>query len=285
MAICRYKTVSRAADNLYITHSSLSTRLKTLERELGGQLFFRQKGSRVMELTPAGKQFYELSVQYESLVRQMQQVCRGMPSSLRVSSLNSVDTFLLPAVYERFLQKHPDIKLEIQNMERAAATISIQNGDTDLAFTSGKNVDESLRQRLAFVEPMVLICSGMQLQEPVCLEQLSPRQEVYVAWSPQFVLWHQQVFGREHAQISISIMSHLQKFMEREDVWAIVPVSVAIGVEKSCPVRRLKMEFTPPPREMSIISSGSAKDNAATLAFYECLREALAEYPEIEMLL
>jgi len=37
LAVCRYQTVSRAAEALYITQSSLSTRLKSLERELGGQ--------------------------------------------------------------------------------------------------------------------------------------------------------------------------------------------------------------------------------------------------------
>ena len=51
LAICRYKTGSRAAEALYITQPSLSTRLKTLEKELGGQLFYRKKGSREMTLT------------------------------------------------------------------------------------------------------------------------------------------------------------------------------------------------------------------------------------------
>ena len=55
LAICRYKTITRAAEMLYITQSSLSMRLKNLEAELGGALFFRKKGSREMILTAAGK--------------------------------------------------------------------------------------------------------------------------------------------------------------------------------------------------------------------------------------
>ena len=43
LAICHYKTASRAAEALYITQPSLSTRLKTLEKELGGSLFYRKK--------------------------------------------------------------------------------------------------------------------------------------------------------------------------------------------------------------------------------------------------
>lgn len=283
LAICRYKTVSRAAEKLYITQSSLSIRLKNLEKKLGGALFYRRNGSREMTLTVAGRRFYDLSVQYETLVKQMGQVCLEMPTCLRVSSLNSVDTFLLPAVYERFLQRYPDIKLEIQDMERSAASISIRNGDTDLAFTSGKNTSDGIKERPAFVEPMVLISSGVGLKEPVPKDALSVGNEVYIEWSTQFAHWHQQMFGEVHPQISVSIMSHLQQFMEHNDFWSVVPVSVAIGIGKICPVRRLATAFSLPKREMSILTAADEPDNVVTLAFYECLQEALSVYPEIEI--
>ncbi len=48
LAICRHKTCSRAAEALFITQPSLSIRLKTLEKKLGGALFTRKKGSREM---------------------------------------------------------------------------------------------------------------------------------------------------------------------------------------------------------------------------------------------
>ena len=285
LAVCRYQTVSRAAEALYITQSSLSTRLKTLERELGGQLFFRRKGSRKMTLTTGGRRFYEMAVQYEALVKQMKQVCRETPECLRVSSLNSIDTFLMPAVYEHFLQKCPDIKLEIQDMERQAASESILNGMTDLAFTSGKNTNVRLKQTLAFIEPMVLIYSGTEFTEPVQQKQLSLRNEVYIEWSTQFAQWHQQLFGEVHPQISISIMPHLQQFLERKNYWAFVPISVAIGLEKVCPIRQLTTVFPIPPREVSILSPADEEDNTAVIAFCRCLREALAAYPEIKTIL
>lgn len=282
LAICRYKTVSRAAEALYITQSSLSIRLKTLEKELGGSLFFRRKGSREMTLTEAGRRFYDLAVQYETIIREMELVCRQMPACLRVSSINSLDTFLLPEVYERFLQKYPEIRLEIQNLEGPAAGLSIRNGTTDLAFTSGKNREDGIRQTLVFVEPMVLISTDGGLHEPVSPEQLPLRNEVYIEWSRQFAHWHQQLFGSEHPQLRISIMPHLQQFLDREHFWAFVPVSVATGIEKVCPVRRLSTTFTLPVREISLLSAAEKTGNPAMTAFYQCLRETLTAYPEIE---
>ncbi len=184
-------------------------------------------------------------MQYEALVQQMLQVCHKQPDSLRVSSFNSLGTFLLPDVYERFLQSYPEIGLKIQDMKLAAASESIRSGSTDLAFTTGKlSYDEQVRQTLAFVEPMVLICgAGTPYHEPVTEDQLSLRHEVYVEWSSRFACWHQQMFGGVHPQFSISIMAHLQQFMEHEHCWAIVPVSVAFGLARTCNVRRMATAF------------------------------------------
>lgn len=286
LAVCRYKTGSRAAEALYITQPSLSIRLKTLERELGGALFIRKKGSREMTLTAAGKEFYKLAVQYESLMLQMQQVCRNQPKSLRVSSLNSLDTYLLPDVYERFLQTYPEIGLEIQNMELELASESIRNGMTDLAFTTGNNRDERLTQTLAFVEPMVLICGAQATyEEPVKADKLSPRHEIYVEWSSRFAQWHQHTFGSSHPQLTISIMAHLMQFMEREQCWAIVPVSVAVGLEKACGVRRLRTAFELPKREVSLLTDGNGLETTAIQSFCQCLQDTVSEYPEIEIAL
>ena len=159
LSICEHKTISRAAEALYITQPSLSSRLKTLERELGGELFVRKKGAREMSLTDAGKEFYKLALQYAEPITKMGQIFGKQVTKLRVSSLNSLDTFLLPQVYDLFLQKHPDIELEIQDTELAVASLNIHKGDTDIAFTAGKTSDKGLKQTLAFCEPMMVVCN------------------------------------------------------------------------------------------------------------------------------
>ena len=44
-------SISRAAEQLYISQSSLSSRLQTLEQELGAPLFVRGRGRRELSLT------------------------------------------------------------------------------------------------------------------------------------------------------------------------------------------------------------------------------------------
>lgn len=285
LAVCRHKTGSAAAQALYITQSSLSTRLKTLEKELGGRLFHRKKGCREMSLTPAGKEFYELALQYETLVNKMQQVCRRTQTTLRISSINSLATYILPAVYELFLQRQPGIHLELQNMKLPEVGSSIQSGDTDWALTAGKTTDNTLLQTPIFSEPMVLIRSHnanyTELSNPAFLPL---DEEVYIQWNEDFAKWHQQFLGEKRPQIQVSIMAHLKHFMERERCWAIVPVSVAHGLQKEGCIHFLETDTELPCRIISLLASSKTCETVAYNTFVECLHQVVSCYPQIDLL-
>ncbi len=284
LSICEHKTVSRAAESLFITQPSLSSRLKTLERELGGELFVRKKGSREMMLTSVGKEFYKLALQYKELIAQMHSVFAKQPNKLRVSSLNSLDTFLLPQVYELFLQQHPEIELEIQDMDLISASRNIHMGETDIAFTTGKSSDKQLKQTHVFCEPMVVVSNNeLKYKEPVNPEQLIANQEVYVDWSSDFTKWHSEVLGDAHPKLTVAIMAHIKQFLTSKPCWAVVPISVAAGLEQGSNIKRVDVTFALPNRKVSLITAFDSDKNKAVRHFYTCLKEIILKYPEIEI--
>lgn len=285
LAICRHKTGSAAAQSLYITQPSLSARLKVLEREVGAQLFYRCKGSREMVLTTVGQEFYQLAVEYESVIDQMHKLGDRKKITLRLSCLNSLGTYLLPTAYKQFLQTNPQINLQVQDMELTAASQSILQGETDIAFTAGHVSDSQLQQFPAFTEPMVLVCAAdSQLQAPVILSELTSQKEIYVQWSHDFSRWHQKAFGNFQPQLCISIMAQLRQFLEREDRWAIVPISVARGLSKECSFRQLETDMPLPRREIFYVVSAQ-RPTPALDAFLDCLKQILTAYPEYEVFL
>lgn len=284
LAICEHKTVSRAAESLFITQPSLSSRLKTLERELGGELFVRKKGSREMMPTTAGKEFYKLALQYEELITKMNQIFSKQEAKLRVSSLNSLDTFLLPQVYDLFLQKHPEIELEIQDMDLPVASLNIHKGDTDIAFTTGKTNDKGLKQTLVFCEPMVVVCNkSINAPITVSAEYLQKHQEVFVEWSSAFTKWHSDAIGNWHPKLTVAIMSHIKQFISHKECWAIVPISVAHGLLQDENIKCVATDFDLPSREVSLITASDSEKNLATQYFFDCLKEIVSKYPEIEI--
>ena len=188
LSICRKKTISRAAEMLYITQPSLSARLKTLEKELGGELFNRKKGNREMTLTSVGKKFYKLALEYEALTKQMLNICKKQTNVLRVSAINSISTYFLPKIYNRFLQKYPKYELEIQDMELDVAKESILDGTTDIAFTAGKTIDETFVQTPIFVEKMVLVCGEkINFDETISIKHLKKYKELAPVIPPPII--------------------------------------------------------------------------------------------------
>ena len=285
LAICRYKTITRAAEMLYITQSSLSMRLKNLETELGGALFFRKKGSREMILTAAGKEFYALAIQYTALEEEMKRVCKKQPKSFRIAFFNSLGTYLLPEVFELFLQEHPQLHLELQDMDLDAAEKSLHNNTTDLCFTAGKTTDERLLQKPVFREPMVLLCGkAMNLSAPVTADQLPANREICVDWCSTFSHWHKEMFPQAAPQITISIMTHLQQFLSSGTSWSVVPVSVAEGLLKTGNLQITETAFELPWREISILTSPELPRPIVD-SLCDCLCEVLTAHPQIESLL
>ena len=278
LAVCRFGTATRAAESLYITQPSLSARLKTLERELGGPLFLRGKGRRAMTLTAAGRRFYSLAIRYEALTRQMLAVCERPRDVLRVSAINSVSTYFLPRVYDRFLQEYPDCHLEIQDLELGPAVEGIPSGTTDLAFTSGRVTDERLRQTRVFAESMVLIAGpGVFPDGAVTAEQLAGRREIYVEWSRSFAVWHRQTVGGDPPRITVSIMAQLERFMRAGDCWAVVPRSIADGLAgEGCPVEIRPTAFPLPEREISIVAAVGGTEGVAE-EFLQCAKRSAAD--------
>ncbi|MBZ9685655.1 LysR family transcriptional regulator [Clostridium estertheticum] len=53
LSIVETKSLSKAAEKLYLSQSTISHRLKILEQELNTELVLRNRGQRVITLTPS----------------------------------------------------------------------------------------------------------------------------------------------------------------------------------------------------------------------------------------
>lgn len=285
LSICRHKTISHAAEKLFITQSSLSIRLKTLESELGGKLFYRKKGTREISLTAAGKEFYKLAIQYEALEEEMRSVFKKQSKVLRISSFNSLGACLLPEVFELFLERYPNVHLNLQDMDIDAAYRHIQDGLTDIAFTASISVDEKFRRIPLFREPMVLLAGrNLAFSSPVTPDTLPLESEIFVDWTPVFTHWHEETFPDARPQITISLMSHLHRFLENGSSWAIIPESVAETLLSECNAERIETAFVLPEREISLVVSPDYYDPILS-CLCECIGDIIKKHNTLKSLL
>jgi len=279
-AICRHKSISKAAQELYITQSSLSTRLKTLEDAVGCPLLLRAKGRREISLTAQGQAFYDLALQYREVMQKMGAVGKGAPTeSLRVSAIDSVGNYLLPPVMERFLKNYPHIHLSLQEMEAEQTCLSIIRGRTDLAFSTAKVETDQIVATPFLSDPFTLICAAdAPYADGVTLGALIPWNEVYIRWSADFAFWHQSTFGTEMLpQIQLDIMGQIGLFVSQPGKWTLAPQSVARQLCDASGLRQCAPAFRVPHRDLYILRHRDNAETAPIRSFLDTLRQVLEE--------
>ena len=278
IAVCEQKSISKAAEKLFISQSSLSTKIKTLEKEIGCPLIIRAKGQRTVSLTAYGQKFLELSVKYREIVSDMLSLSGKHKSvTLRVSSFNSLGTYIFAPVYEKFMSEMPDAILEVQDMDTFPAYRSISEGLTDMAFTVSEQKAEKILSCPAFSESMVFVCSKQSpFPDIVDISMLDLKNEIFIDWCFEFSDWHKDIFGeRAMPQIKLEIMSQLEFFISKKNYWAIVPSSVAHNLKQTTDIKICHMSFDVPKRINFCVYIQDKTKQPLINCFIKCLKEVL----------
>lgn len=280
LAVCRHRKISRAAEELFVSQSSLSIRLKTLEEHLGCALLQRSKGKREIALTTQGQMFYNLALQYQNIIEKMESVGKGdLQERLHVSAINSVGNHLMPPIFERFTEKYPQIRLTVQDMEAEMACASILRGKTDLAFTTANVQTDQIMATPFLADPMtILYAADLTLPDQAALEDLSLENEVYIKWSAEYAYWHRATFGADLVpRIELELMGQIELFVSKPGKWAFVPKSVADNLCRHSDLRQSKPAFAIPARTLYMLRHRDNGETANICCFLDILREVLLE--------
>ena len=104
LAVAQSESISGAAQALYITQPAVSRHLRALESDLGCALVVRGRGQRRVELTDRGRDFVQVAEKWRILWQEAREVAsRDRAQALRVASVGSLSTYLLPPVFRDFL--------------------------------------------------------------------------------------------------------------------------------------------------------------------------------------
>lgn len=114
--VARSGNVSRAAQALFLTQPAVTARLKSLESDLGVELFVRS--ARGMKLTDAGRAFLPYAQRTLGLVSEARQVIadlrEGATGELVIGAAPAVSTYLLPTILKTFRTTHPNVRLGVR---------------------------------------------------------------------------------------------------------------------------------------------------------------------------
>ncbi len=152
---------SRAAEALYLTQSTVSMQVASLERELGVKLFHRM-GRRVV-LTHAGESMLRYAVRILSQVEESRRTMasfRGLEAGeLLVGASLTIGSYLVPELFGQFHRLHQGVRLLLDIAPTPRQVEQIVSGKMDLGLVEGPVsspelvVEPFLTDQLALIVP------------------------------------------------------------------------------------------------------------------------------------
>lgn len=148
-----------ASEILGRTPSAISMTLKQLSEQLNAELF---ETNRKSNLTPTGQFVLEESRRalnsFDESVRTIERYTKGEMGVVRVATVPSVASHVLPAVVSRFQQKSPKVRLELRDTDSVMVATAVRNGSVDCGVASLSFASHDLQHELLLEEPFGLVC-------------------------------------------------------------------------------------------------------------------------------
>ena len=163
VAVAEAGSFSRAAEELGYTQPAVSQQIGALERIVDVPLFERLGGRRPVRLTAAGEMLLiharAVLVRVSSAAADLRALASGERGELRVGTLPSVGTKVLPRLLGTFRAEWPGIEIVLRESRDSADLIrAVETGDVDVTLIEiGQHETGPLEVRLLLDDPMVFV--------------------------------------------------------------------------------------------------------------------------------
>jgi len=133
----QFGNISKAAEYMGLTHSSVSMQIKSLEDELEITLF-KRNGPRIA-LTPEGASLYELAIVHIEGINKLhdtfsKKLALNNDNTLRIAANNTALNFILPSMLKRYLQHYKDMNVTVHYAEHHEALQKLFDDTVEMAI-------------------------------------------------------------------------------------------------------------------------------------------------------
>ncbi len=159
-SINKTHSISRAADELYVTQPYVSQTIHKYEIKFGTPLLQRNKDSTV--LTYAGQRLLAYLIEqdknYVHLEREMANIAKFKTGIIRLGTNHPLGRYFLPTILPQFHQIYPDLQVQFIETPTSKAAYLLDNDELDIFYGMGIEKRSITFQSLA-ASPVYLIIS------------------------------------------------------------------------------------------------------------------------------
>jgi LysR family transcriptional regulator, flagellar master operon regulator len=222
--VYRARHFGRAANNLFISQSAISARIKQLEEELGVRLFTRDRNN--IELTAAGKKFLVYAENIlNSWNRAKQEIAipEGIEQSISIAALPSLWDIYLDDWLLWLRSEHRSVALQASVMRSDTILHGLLDGSVDVGFVFDPPKTARFIVKSLDKVPLILVSTtaGTSAQEAI-------RQNyILVDWGTAFNTLHASLYHDMPAPVlRVNTGRIALKLLENTDGAAYLPHAV-----------------------------------------------------------
>ena len=177
LQVAQFKSFSKAARHLGYSQAAITIQIKQLEQELDVHLFDRI--GKQISLTRDGELFFEHAntiMQELAQARETLSRDRKLHGTLRIGTIESICTVLLPQVMKQYHTLYPEVNVRITLDSPEILLNSLTNGTLDLVYILDQQIhDERFIKVLETPEEAVFTASS---SNPFTSRQQIPLDEI-----------------------------------------------------------------------------------------------------------
>ena len=189
-AIAEFGSLSKAAEQLHVSQSTLTRQVQALEAETGGQLL--ERGHSGVALTAAGHALLHgmrpVVARADIVVSEVRKLTRGQSASLRIGYLMSAAGEYLNPALAALRRARPETKVRLVDLSPGEQLAALRRGELDvvvLGNINGAIAREFFVRRIATLPVVVALPETHALagSEDIALADL--RREMLVGANPE----------------------------------------------------------------------------------------------------
>lgn len=277
--LTKTNNLTKTAENLFMTQSTISSRLSSLENEIGTKLVERSRGSKVIKLTPYGDQFRVIAEKMFELSQQAIRIKSDIIVTLNIGIIDSFSNVYFDEILLELYNLLTNYSINIKICNSTEIYDLIESGLLDIGIVSMKENRRNISVQRIFSEKMCIICNyDEKMPKKIKTNELNLNDEIFLNWGDGFITWHEHNFGNNFKpRLELNSMQLLKKVLKSYQCWGVVSYDYAMALSRDIDIQIIEPEYPIKDRILYVVKQKQIKvwKESAINHFIEILEKYL----------
>jgi DNA-binding transcriptional LysR family regulator len=173
--VVEHKSFSKAAEDIFLSQSTVSSHIQALEKMLNMNLFDRV--GRESILTPQGERLYQWALKLllikDQALLDLKEGMTDLRGMIRIAASSVPGQFLVPRMVKQFRKQYHEVTFHINQSSSKNVAEKVLNGSVDVGILGDKYENDKLHYIPLLKEKLVLITSNQnEIAGPVNIKEI-----------------------------------------------------------------------------------------------------------------